>query len=115
MPFTASHLNRPLVMGILNVTADSFSDGGRWLEPSLAVEQGLRMSGDGADFVDVGGESTRPGAAPVPLDEELARVIPIVEKLAARGVRVSVDTMKPEVMAAAIAAGCAVVNDVNGF
>jgi dihydropteroate synthase len=102
-------------MGILNVTADSFSDGGRWLDPSLALEQGLRMFEDGADFVDVGGESTRPGAAPVPLDEELGRVIPIVERLAARGVRVSVDTMKPQVMSAAIAAGCAVVNDVNGF
>ena len=102
-------------MGVLNVTADSFSDGGRWMEPALAIEQGLRLRDEGADFVDVGGESTRPGAQPVPAAEELARVVPVVEALAREGVAVSVDTMKPEVMRASIEAGCAVVNDVNGF
>jgi dihydropteroate synthase len=113
-PFTASH-NRPLVMGILNVTEDSFSDGGRFLDPDRALEQALRMRQDGADLVDIGGESTRPGASPVALEQELQRVVPLIEALAREGVPVSVDTMKPEVMRAAIAAGCAVVNDVNGF
>ena len=102
-------------MGVVNVTPDSFSDGGRFAEPARAIEQALRLRDEGADFVDVGGESTRPGAAPVSDDEELARVIPVVEALAREGVAVSVDTMKPEVMSAAIAAGCAVVNDVNAF
>lgn len=102
-------------MGILNVTDDSFSDGGRWVDPARALERALQMRAQGADFIDVGGESTRPGAQPVPAQAELARVIPLVEALAKAGVPVSVDTMKPEVMRAAIAAGCAVVNDVNGF
>jgi dihydropteroate synthase len=102
-------------LGIVNVTADSFSDGGRFLDPARAIEHGLRLRDDGADFVDVGGESTRPGAGPVPVEEELRRVIRVVEALAKEGVAVSVDTMKPAVMRAAIAAGCAVVNDVNGF
>ena len=102
-------------MGIVNVTADSFSDGGRYLDPGRAIEHGLRLRDEGADLVDVGGESTRPGAEPVPADVELARVVPVVEALAREGVAVSVDTLKPEVMRAAIAAGCAVVNDVNGF
>jgi dihydropteroate synthase len=108
-------LDRPLVMGIVNVTADSFSDGGRFLDPSTAIAHGERLAREGADLVDVGGESTRPGAAPVPLEEELARVIPVVKALAARGIAVSVDTMKPEVMRAAAEAGCAMLNDVNGF
>ena len=102
-------------MGILNVTADSFSDGGKFLDPSRAIAQGLKLRHDGADFVDVGGESTRPGAEPVSPDEELRRVMPVVEALAKDGVAVSVDTMKPEVMRAAIEAGCAILNDVNGF
>ena len=102
-------------MGILNVTGDSFSDGGRWLDPARALDHALAMRADGADFIDVGGESTRPGAQPVPAEVELARVVPVVEALATAGVRVSVDTMKPEVMRAAIAAGCAVINDVNAF
>ena len=102
-------------MGIVNVTADSFSDGGRYLDPGRAIEHGLRLRDEGADLVDVGGESTRPGAQPVPVDVELARVVPVVEALAREGVAVSVDTLKPEVMRAALAAGCAVVNDVNGF
>ena len=99
----------------MNVTADSFSDGGRYLDAARAIEHGLALRADGADFVDVGGESTRPGAHPVPAEEELRRVMPVIEALVREGVAVSVDTMKPEVMRAAVAAGCAVVNDVNGF
>jgi dihydropteroate synthase len=102
-------------MGIVNVTPDSFSDGGRFLDPARAIAQGLLLRDDGADLVDVGGESTRPGAAAVPAGEELRRVMPVVEALAREGVAVSVDTTKPEVMRAAIDAGCAVVNDVSGF
>ncbi|MDH5263746.1 MAG: dihydropteroate synthase [Betaproteobacteria bacterium] len=108
-------LDRPRVMGILNVTADSFSDGGRFLAEARAVGHGLALASDGADLVDVGGESTRPGAEPVPLEVELSRVLPVVRALAREGVAVSVDTMKPEVMRQAIDAGCAMVNDVNGF
>jgi dihydropteroate synthase len=107
--------DRPLVLGILNTTDDSFSDGGRFLDPSSAVAHGLKLRDDGADLVDVGGESTRPGAAPVALDEELRRVMPVLEALVREGVAVSVDTLKPEVMRAAIEAGCSVVNDVNAF
>ncbi|HEX3098142.1 MAG TPA: dihydropteroate synthase [Usitatibacter sp.] len=102
-------------MGIVNVTDDSFSDGGRFRDPARAIARGLAMRAEGADLVDVGGESTRPGAQPVPADEELARVLPVIEALVRAGVAVSVDTSKPEVMREAIAAGCAVVNDVNGF
>jgi dihydropteroate synthase len=102
-------------MGIVNVTPNSFSDGGRYLDPGSAVDHGLRLREEGADLVDVGGESTRPGAEAVAVEEELRRVIPVVERLAREGVPVSVDTMKPEVMRAAIDAGCAVVNDVNAF
>ena len=112
---TPFSLGRPRVLGIVNVTADSFSDGGRFLDPARAIEHALRLRDDGADFVDVGGESTRPGAIPVSAEEEMRRVIPVVEALVKEGVAVSVDTMKPEVMRAAIAAGCAVVNDVNAF
>lgn len=113
-PFSFAH-GRPGVMGIVNVTPDSFSDGGRFLDRARAIEQGLRLRDDGADLVDVGGESTRPGAESVGAAEELDRVIPVVAALVREGVAVSVDTMKPEVMRAAIAAGCAVVNDVNAF
>jgi dihydropteroate synthase len=102
-------------MGIVNVTPDSFSDAGRWFDASQAIARGLELRDEGADFVDVGGESTRPGGAPVPAEEELRRVIPVIEALAKEGVAVSVDTMKAEVMRAAIDAGCAVVNDVNAF
>lgn len=102
-------------MGIVNVTPDSFSDGGRFLDPQAAIEHGLRLHEEGAGLVDVGGESTRPGSQPVSARDELDRVIPVVGALAARGIAVSVDTMKPEVMREAIAAGCAVVNDVNAF
>ena len=102
-------------MGIVNVTPNSFSDGGRFLDPSAAVAHGLRLVAEGADLVDVGGESTRPGADPVPLQQEMDRVLPVLERLVWEGVPVSVDTLKPEVMRAAIAAGARVVNDVSGF
>jgi dihydropteroate synthase len=105
---------RVAVMGIVNVTPDSFSDGGRFLEPDAAVAHGLALAAQGADALDVGGESTRPGAAPVPADEELARVVPVVERLAAAmNVPVSIDTTKAAVARAALAAGAAVVNDVS--
>jgi dihydropteroate synthase len=99
-------------MGVLNVTPDSFSDGGRWLDPDAAVAHGLAMVADGADVVDVGGESTRPGAEPVPVHEELRRVLPVVEALAPH-VRVSIDTRKARVAEAALGAGATLVNDVS--
>ena len=109
-------LSRPVVMGVLNVTPDSFSDGGRFLEPAAAVERALRMVEEGAGIVDIGGESTRPGAIPVPVEEELARVLPVLERLAgALPVPVSVDSSKPEVMRQAIAAGVGMINDVNAL
>ncbi len=104
--------DRPLVMGILNVTPDSFSDGGRWFEPTQAVARARAMIAEGADLVDVGGESTRPGAEPVSLAEELRRVIPVIESLAGQ-VRISVDTTKEEVAEAAVAAGASLINDVS--
>ena len=105
-------LDRPLVMGVLNVTPDSFSDGGRFVDPSTALDHARRMIADGADLIDVGGESTRPGAPPTPESVELERVVPLIEKLAASGVPVSADTRKPAVMHAAIAAGASMINDV---
>lgn len=103
------------IMGILNVTPDSFSDGGLHLDPEAAVVAALAMVADGAAIVDVGGESTRPGADPVPEDEELRRVIPVVEALSEAGVVVSIDTSKPTVAEAAVAAGAEIVNDVTGL
>jgi dihydropteroate synthase len=108
-------LDRPLVMGVLNVTPDSFSDGGRFLDPSAALDHAQQMITDGADLVDVGGESTRPGALPTPEREELKRVIPLIEKMAVQGIPVSVDTRKPAVMRAAIAAGASMINDVSAL
>jgi dihydropteroate synthase len=106
----------PAVMGVLNVTPDSFSDGGRFVEPAAALRQGLRMVGEGARIIDVGGESTRPGAQPVPVAEELARVVPLIAALRAESdVFISVDTSKPEVMLAALDAGADIVNDVRAF
>lgn len=105
---------RCLVMGVVNVTPDSFSDGGRYLDPGLAVEHGRLLAAQGADLVDVGGESTRPGAARPPVEEELARVVPVVKGLAAAGVPVSVDTMRAEVAESAVEAGAVLVNDVSG-
>ena len=103
------------VMGIVNVTPDSFSDGGLFLDPGAAVEHGLRLAGEGAAILDVGGESTRPGAEPVDAGEETARVAPVVERLAAAGLRVSIDTTKLEVARAALDAGAELVNDVSAF
>lgn len=103
------------MLGIVNVTADSFSDGGKFIDAARAIERGVELHGQGADIVDVGGESTRPGAEPVGEGVEIERVIPVVRALAARGIDVSVDTMKPAVMREAIRAGAAVVNDVNAF
>ncbi|HZT64940.1 MAG TPA: dihydropteroate synthase [Acidimicrobiales bacterium] len=104
---------RPLVMGVLNVTPDSFSDGGEWFEADAAVARGLEMAEEGADVVDVGGESSRPGADPVPQEEELRRVVPVVAALAPR-VRVSIDTVKPAVARAAVEAGATLINDISG-
>jgi dihydropteroate synthase len=105
-----------VVMGVVNVTPDSFYDGGRWLEPGRAVSHALEMAGQGAGLLDVGGESTRPGASPAGEDEELGRVLPVIEAVsAASEVPVSVDTAKPEVMRAAAAAGAELINDVNGL
>jgi dihydropteroate synthase len=105
---------RPAVMGIVNVTPDSFSDGGRFIEPDAAIAHGIELAAQGADVLDVGGESTRPGAAPVPVDEEIARVQPVVEGLtAATRVPVSIDTTKAAVARAALEAGATIVNDVS--
>lgn len=106
---------RPLVMGILNITPDSFSDGGQFAMRGDALRQAERMLLDGADIIDIGGESTRPGAPPVPLDEELERVIPLVELLRAANVPLSIDTYKPEVMRHALNAGADLINDIWGF
>jgi dihydropteroate synthase len=109
-------LSEPCVMGVLNVTPDSFSDGGRYADPAAAVERGVAMAREGAAIIDVGGESTRPGAADVELRDELARVVPVIERLVQQvAVPVSVDTSKPEVMRAAIAAGASLVNDVRAL
>lgn len=105
-------LARPLVMGVVNVTPDSFSDGGRYLSATQAIEHGLRLKEEGADILDIGGESTRPGAQAVSTQEEIDRVLPVVEGLFRAGVALSVDTSKPEVMRAAIAAGADMANDV---
>lgn len=107
-------ISSPLIMGIVNVTPDSFSDGGMHSSAGSAIEHGHALIGEGADIIDVGGESSRPGAQPVSLEEELSRVIPVVEALA-RSVPVSVDTTKPEVMAEAISAGAAMINDINAL
>src|SRR5688572_4462216 len=100
-------------MGVVNVTPDSFSDGGRFADHAAAIAHGLALAAEGADWVDVGGESTRPGAAPVPEAEELRRVVPVVEALAAEGLRVSIDTRKASVARAAVAAGATLLNDVG--
>lgn len=108
-------LSRPLIMGIVNVTPDSFSDGGRFLDPSAAEAQARRLIDEGADILDIGAESTRPGAADVPADVEVARVVPLVQALRPLGLPLSVDTSKPAVMRAALLAGAAIVNDVRAL
>lgn len=112
-----AHLAAPtrcLVMGVVNVTPDSFSDGGRWLDPSAAIEHGIALVAQGADLLDVGGESTRPGADRVEEAEERRRVLPVITSLCREGVPVSVDTMRAGVAAAAVQAGACLVNDVSG-
>jgi dihydropteroate synthase len=108
--------SRALIMGVLNVTSDSFSDGGRFLAPDAAVGHALAMIAEGADIIDVGGESTRPGAEPVPADVELARVVPVIERLAAQtDAAISIDTYKAAIARAAMAAGASIINDVTGL
>ena len=111
---TLQNLGRPVVMGVLNVTSDSFSDGGRYLDRDAAIAHGLELRALGVDIVDVGGESTRPGAQRVDAEVEAGRVVPVIEALAAEGVVTSVDTMRASVAEAAIAAGVTLVNDVSG-
>jgi dihydropteroate synthase len=113
--FAGLTLDRPRVMAIVNVTPDSFSDGGERLEPARAVEDGLRFWSQGADIVDVGGESTRPGSHSTALEEELKRVVPVVSGLARRGVTVSIDTRRAAVARACLDAGARIVNDVSGL
>lgn len=107
----------PFLMGVLNVTPDSFSDGGRYLDPEASLARAGTLLAEGADLVDVGGESTRPGAAPVPAQEEIRRVVPVIERLRARfpGAPISIDTTKPEVARAALRAGADLVNDVQAL
>jgi dihydropteroate synthase len=108
-------LDRPLIMGVVNVTPDSFSDGGLFADAAQAAAHARRLIDEGADIIDIGGESTRPGAAPVALDAERRRVLPLIEALASCGVPLSVDTAKPELMREAVAAGASMVNDVNAL
>jgi dihydropteroate synthase len=114
-PWGGFALDRPLVMGVLNVTPDSFSDGGRWLDAERAVAHGRALVAAGADIVDIGGESTRPGAAELPPGEEIRRVTPVVRALAEAGAVVSIDTRHKAVMEAALAAGARIVNDVSAL
>jgi len=110
------NLAQPVIMGVLNVTPDSFSDGGKFLDPARALEHALRLVGEGAEIIDIGGESTRPGATPIDTDEELRRVIPLVRALAAQSpVLISVDTSNPQVIEPAIAAGAGLINDVRAL
>ena len=108
-------LDRPRIMGVVNITPDSFADGGAFLDPQCAIDHGRRLVEEGADLLDLGAESTRPGAAPVSAAEELDRLLPVLTALTTLDVPVSVDTMKPAVMSAAIQAGAAMINDVNAF
>lgn len=114
--YRLNYARRPLIMAVLNITPDSFSDGGQFFDPDQAVEQALRMEGEGADLIDIGGESTRPGAVPVSVEEEVRRVVPVVERLAKRlAIPISVDTTKSEMAQRAVDAGASIINDVSGF
>ena len=108
-------LDRVLIMGIVNVTPDSFVDGGKYLDQAAAIAHAHRLTDEGADIIDIGGESTRPGAADVSANDEISRVIPLLEALVSAGITVSVDTSKPEVMRAALSAGAAIINDVRAL
>jgi dihydropteroate synthase len=114
LPAALAAAGRCLVMGVVNVTPDSFSDGGQWFEPGAAIAHGLRLLAEGADLIDVGGESTRPGADRIPVEEELRRVLPVVRELASAGAVISIDTMRARVASAALVAGAQMVNDVSG-
>lgn len=114
-PFAGVGMDRPRIMGVVNVTPDSFSDGGDFLDPAAAIAQARALREAGAEFLDIGGESTRPGSAPVPPEEEEARILPVIRALAGEGAVVSVDTRHARVMRSAIAAGAAVVNDISGL
>jgi dihydropteroate synthase len=113
--FAGLKLDRPLLMGIVNVTPDSFSDGGAYFDAERAIKHGKSLLAEGADMLDIGGESTRPGADPVDAEEEKRRVLPVIEGLRDAGVPLSCDTSKPEVMAAALDAGARIVNDVRAL
>ena len=114
LPEQLARTDRPVLMGVVNVTPDSFSDGGRWATPDAAIAHGRELLLDGADILDVGGESTRPGATRPLVTDELARVVPVIAALAGDGATVSVDTMRSEVALAAVEAGARIVNDVSG-
>jgi dihydropteroate synthase len=114
LPENLCSLERTLVMGVLNVTPDSFSDGGRFNDLKIATNHAIQMIADGADIIDIGGESTRPGSERISVQEELDRVIPVISALAGTGVAISIDTMRVEVARAAVAAGACIVNDVSG-
>lgn len=114
LPPELAQLDRTLVMGVINVTPDSFSDGGKFLNAKNAIEEGLLMMKHGADIIDIGGESTRPGSERISADEELSRVMPVIQELVADGAIISIDTMRAEVAKAAIDAGAAIVNDISG-
>jgi dihydropteroate synthase len=113
--FAGLVLDRPLLMGVVNVTPDSFSDGGEALKPEDAIVRGRALLDAGADILDIGGESTRPGAAPLPAEDEIARVLPVIAALSQMGARVSIDTRRARVMAAAVAAGARIINDVTAL
>jgi dihydropteroate synthase len=113
--FAGLPLDRPLLMGILNVTPDSFSDGGLYHERDAAIARGRALAAAGADIVDIGGESTRPGAEPVPVEAEIARTIPVIEALARDAIKISIDTRHAAVMRAALAAGASIINDVTAL
>jgi len=114
LPENLRNLDRTLVMGVLNVTPDSFSDGGRFNDPEIATNHALQMIRDGADIIDIGGESTRPGSERISVQAELDRVLPVISALVDSGVAISIDTMRAEVAQAAVAAGACMVNDVSG-
>lgn len=114
LPESLAKLNRTLVMGVLNVTPDSFSDGGKFAASQTAIEHGKQMFAEGADVVDVGGESTRPGAERISVEEELNRVIPVITELSKAGIPVSIDTMRAQVAKEAVQAGACIINDVSG-
>jgi dihydropteroate synthase len=114
-PILGVSMDWPRIVGIVNVTPDSFSDGGEWLDPQAAIDHAAKLAADGADFIDVGGESTRPGADPISAEEELRRVLPVLRGLSKLGMPLSIDTHKPQVMREAVAAGAAMLNDVSAL